>query len=149
MSDGTIAVDMLENAEKWSADQALSLYIQPPYDISDMPNSAGTSRKLTSAVLRLLPRTKVLNINADCSDTGAEALFPIRNAPLLQCLVLGYITCVNMGAVDVFWDHEDGDRLELFSYEGSFPDFNRSFLCRASPPKTIHQNTLDVRTRRG
>lgn len=135
MSDGTIAVDMLENAEKWSADQALSLYIQPPYDISDMPDSAGTSQKLTSAVLRLLPRTKVLNINADCSDTGAEALFPIRNAPLLQCLVLGYITCVNMGAVDVFWDHEDGNRLELFSYEGSFPDFNRSFLCRASPRK--------------
>lgn len=136
ISDANVAIEMLENAEGWSANQALSLYaVQRPNGYSSMPDSVSVSRKLNSVLLRLLPRTKLLHLDADASQTGLNDLFPIHNALQLRWLILELRTCISLKEVALFGNSDGVISLDVLSYNAVFFPDNFAFLRRASPRK--------------
>lgn len=143
LSDESTAVEMLENAERWSANKALSIYaaqISSDHPRHGDPVNIYLSQKTIFTMLRLLPRTALLYLDINASETEVDALFPIRNAPLLGSLIMGTLTCLSMNPDRFFEDSGAMSPLDIFSYvQEDLPD-DCTFLCHASPRKLF----LDV-----
>lgn len=128
VSDQSISIEMLENAERWSANKTLSMYIiHHEVYIPPFPDSEGIGRQFLSIISRLLARTELLHFDTDAYDTDLRELFPLKKASPLRCLILGYTGSLTLDR-DLLFDDEDDGSLDILSFEKSLLPGDFSFL---------------------
>lgn len=144
VSDKSISIKILENAERWSANKTLSIYvIHHEVYIPPFPDPEGIGRQFLSIISRLLARAELLHFDTDAYDTNLRELFPLTKASPLRCLILGYTGSLTLDR-DLLFDDEDDGSLDIFSFEKSLLPGDFSFLPLASPRKLfLRQDSFD------